>query len=209
MKLNEKYFRACVTEPVEVQNMEDGSVVEIHILNDNPFFEKVVYQNQFSVWSIDNGNVYRVFLEKGYYKIMKDLYSQRIDSYWVNYWKECDKARRDFFFKLIMPIIVVFYGVVFAIGFILQQMNQESTIIMIIISLIGMLLIFSFSKRILGRKLKQLNVKVLNHIKKVVGAKKFESMIIEQRKYVKNFFVVEEVSANGEVKEIEKKEEEE
>ena len=73
MRLNEKYFRQCATEPVDVQKMDDGSIVEIHIMNDNPFYEKVINQGQFSVWSVDDSNLYRVFLEEGYYQMMKEL----------------------------------------------------------------------------------------------------------------------------------------
>ena len=193
MRLNEKYFRQCATEPVDVQKMDDGSIVEIHIMNDNPFYEKVINQGQFSVWSVDDSNLYRVFLEEGYYQIMKELFSTKIDGYWVKYWADCDKARRSFFFKVMLPIIVLYYGILFIVGtLLLQSGNQSASTIMLILGLVGVFGIFSFGKRVLTKKIKDLNREVLAHIKKVTGAKKFEALIKKQRQYCADFFKVEE-----------------
>lgn len=194
MKLNKKYYSLCETEPIETQELENGIVVEIHMLNDNPFFKEVINQNQFSLWSIDGNNTYKLFLEKGYYDIMKGLYSKKINAYWVKYWNDCDQTNRNFFFKLCLPIFVVYYSALFLISGILMGNSNSSEGLLWsgVFAILGFFLIFAIMKRILKKKLRQMNKDVLAKIKKVYGAKEFENTIRKQRKYCGNYFKTKE-----------------
>ena len=210
MKLNEKYYRQCVTEPIEVQTVNDGTIVEIHIMNDNPFYESVINNNQFAIWSSDNKGDYKVILEKGYYKAVKELYSAKVNGMWVNFLDECDKARRSFYFKVITPMIIIYYAVVFLITFFVNNSNKNNennpaTMIAIVLSVLGMFFMMFFSKRILEAKMKKLNREVVQRIKKIIGSKNFEKLITTQRKYTKDFFKMnnDKPSDKVEVKEIE------
>ncbi len=191
MKLNEKYYRLCQTEPIETQELEEGIMLEIHMMNDNPFFDKVIAGGQFSLWSVDDGNIYKVFLEKGYYEVMKELQTKKINQYWINFFNECESSRKKFVKRVAMPMVFIYAVILLLVSFVMSANGSTNgTTVVLILAIVGTFAMFMFSKKVLTKKADNLNYQVIQRIKKVQGAKNFEALMKKQRQYCVDYFKI-------------------
>lgn len=186
MRINPKIFLlGDKATPLDVQDV-DGRKVEIFCLND---FEDLYNQNlgksKFAVWSSEDGFNYRIFIEKGYYAELADLYSVSINRIWLNFWDSCEKISNRFSYKIMMPITI---GAVI-LYFILGQFIPDSYQIPFGIGVFGFVLIVMITlQRYTKQKIAQENSKSIDEIKAVYGKKHFEELLEKQKNYIEDFY---------------------
>ena len=83
MKYNEKQFYQSKTEPIETQEMNNGSKIELHFMNDEPFFMENINKSRFLAWASADGKNYKLFVEKGLYDVTNELYSKDVNEIWI------------------------------------------------------------------------------------------------------------------------------
>ena len=61
MKVNARLFDRVVTEPFDIQELENGSTVELHSLNQNEeLYQEYAMKAKFAVWACKDGKHYRL-----------------------------------------------------------------------------------------------------------------------------------------------------
>lgn len=189
MKLNKRFYMRCETNPYAVYKTDNDVSVELHLLNDNPFYGECIQKQRFSVWSTADGKTYKVFFEQGYYDIMKDLYDEKCCKEWIHFWEEIEAIKKKFILTVLLPVILVFYGAVFVIGLLADKASSGSgTMVILAGGVIGLILLYFLTNKILTKRMKRLNYEVVQKIKKSVGSKKFDQISRDKKKYEEKFY---------------------
>ena len=102
MKLQYGIFKS-LNNPIEVQE-SDTKTVEIHSMNQTSYLAKFAGKGQFAVWTSDSKS-YKLLIEDGYYKTMKDLYGKRVNQVWIAFYEKADKIRFSLMYKMVFPMI--------------------------------------------------------------------------------------------------------
>ena len=170
-KMNAKLFNQVVTEPFDVQELENDVTVELHSLNQNEaLFNEYAPKAKFAVWTCADGKHYRLLLEDGYYVEMRELYGKRVNQSWVNFWDEVEKGRGIFSDKL-------------------GENGQ-------LIAMAAVLVVFVIANMIINKKIDKIintsNSNAIEKIKNIVGHKRFDELMEGQRIYYDKFFGIEE-----------------
>ena len=105
MKYNDKQFFESKTEAFEVQEMNNGSTIELHYMDEEPFYMDNINRSRFSVWSSPNGKNYKLFIDKGLYEVTNELYTKDINEIWMEFWDKYDKMRKKFLFFFLFGVI--------------------------------------------------------------------------------------------------------
>ena len=70
MKINPKLYSAADSiEPFETQEMSNGAKIELHYMDEEPFYMENINKSRFSAWSSADGKNYKLFVDKGLYEI--------------------------------------------------------------------------------------------------------------------------------------------
>ncbi len=192
MKLNQRIYDYAVEDKlIERQELRDGKSIEIYSLNEyQDIYTEFTNQGKFAVWScVDNQN-YRLYIEDGYYKKLEPLYKQRINQIWIDFWDECDKAVSKFR-NIVMPIMLVAILVFFIGGSILIKNQTIQLIVALVVAFVFIVFIFTFRK-VINKRISNANQVAVSKIKDILGEKRFEKLLEEQRSYIDTFFKYDE-----------------
>lgn len=192
MKLNQRIYDYAVEDKlIERQELRDGKTIEIYSLNEyQDIYTEFTNQGKFAVWScVDNQN-YRLYIEDGYYKKLEPLYKQKINQVWIDFWDECDKAVSKFR-NIVMPVMLVAILVFFIGGSILIKNQTIQLIVALVVAFVFIVFIFGFRK-VINKRIGNANQTAVGKIKDILGEKRFEKLLEDQRSYIDTFFKYDE-----------------
>ena len=185
MRINPKVFTiADGREPVEVQEFDERKI-EVFYLDD---FEAVrnefIAKSQFAVWSSIDGVNYRLFVEKGYYEAVGELYQQPINKIWVDFWDETEPITKKTSHRILIPMMVVCCGLCIGSFFIKEDWVSYVIIGVLILAFLGMLFVNSFTRK----KVMEANIKSRNQISDLLGQNKFDDILKKQKEYIDDYY---------------------
>lgn len=187
MRINPKiYALAEGYEPFERQEF-DGRLVELFELDDFPqVYEQNVPKGKFVVWSSADGTNYRLFIEKGFYNEVKELYSQPINKIWLDFWDRCDDTTKKYNYRVMIPLAIVCLCIYLILSFIpgISSWAIYPQIGVFVLFIIGMFVIQKVTKN----KMNQFNHESVDLIKQELTVEGFERVIQKQKDYTDRFF---------------------
>ena len=183
MKYNEKQFFQSQTEPFETQEMANGSKIELHYMNEEPFFMDNVNKSRFLAWSSADGKNYKLFVEKGLYDITSELYTKDVNEIWMNFWEKIDSMRKKYIFFVMLPLLAVFIT-----AFILISIFVPNTMWILIVALVVLLIGSLFASSMLSRKMQIANINAATEVRDKVGVERFQQIVKDQEAYIEKFY---------------------
>lgn len=187
MKLQYAIFKQ-LNEPKETQQAE-GKTVEIHSMNNTRYLSRFAGKGQFAVWTSDSKS-YKLLVEDGYYKVMKDLYSKRVNQVWIRFYEQADKVRYGLLYKMVFPMIALsmVLAVLFSTVEALSGYQNYALIGILAVVLITNMLQTS----IMRKKVEGARSEAVKDIKHIVGEARFNELLEQQGKYYEDYFKFEE-----------------
>ena len=183
MKYNEKQFFQSKTEPFETQEMNNGSKIELHYMNEEPFFMDNINKSRFLAWSSADGKNYKLFVEKGLYDITSELYTKDVNEIWMNFWDKIDSMRRKYIFCVMLPLLAVFIT-----AFILISIFVPNTMWILVVALVALLIGSLFASSMLSRKMQIANINAASQVRDKVGVERFQQIVKDQEAYIEKFY---------------------
>ncbi len=187
MRLNPKVFQLAEGyEPVDTQEF-DGRLVQIYYLDD---FDSVYNQNvpkgKFAVWTSVDGTNYRLFVEKGFYSEVKELYSQPINKIWLDFWDQCDDITKKYNFRILIPLVLVCLAVYIILTIIpnIESWAIYAQVAIFVVFIVGLLLLNKVTKN----KINECNKASVNLIKEELTPDGFDNVLEKQKNYIDSFF---------------------
>lgn len=187
MKLQYGIFKQLNT-PKETHQLE-GKTIEIHSMNDTKFLSRFAGKGQFAVWTSDSKN-YKLLIEDGYYQVMKDLYSKRVNQVWITFYEKADKVRFGLMYKMVFPMIAV--SMVLAILFsTIEALKGYQNFALI--GILGVVLVTNMLQTtIMRKKVEEARTVAVKDIQMIIGEHKFNDLLEKQSKYYEDYFKFEE-----------------
>jgi hypothetical protein len=183
MKYNEKQFYQSKTEPFETQEMSTGTKIELHYMNDEPFYMENINKSRFSSWASGDGKNYKLFVEKGLYEITSDLYTKEVNEIWLDFWATIDKMRKKYIFCIMLPMLGIFLA-----GLILITIFLPNQAWVFLVALVVILIASLFASSMLSRKMQMENINAATKVRDFIGVEKFKSIVDGQEKYIEKFY---------------------
>ena len=183
MKYNVKQFYQSVTEHIEIKEMSNGSKIELHYMNDEPFYMENINKSRFSAWSSADGINYRLFIDKGLYEVTNELYTKDVNEIWMNFWTKVDKMRKKYILCVMLPMLAVFLA-----AFILISILAPNTMWLLIVALVVVLFASMFASSMLTRKMQIANINAASEVRDKVGIDRFKEIVKEQDEYIEKFY---------------------
>ncbi len=192
MKINPRIFDYAIEEDlIERQEIDENRSVEIYSLNKYPdLYDEFTKQGKFAVWSSADSKNYRLYIEDGYLKKLEPLYKKNINTIWLDFWDACDKSVSKFR-NILMPIMLVLILVFFLGGSLLIKSQVAQVVVALSVGLLFILIIF-FIRRRVNKKVSEANQESVVKIKNILGEKRFEKLLNDQRSYIDEFFKYDE-----------------
>lgn len=187
MKLQYAIFKQ-LNEPKETQQAE-GKTVEIHSMNNTRYLSRFAGKGQFAVWTSDSKS-YKLLVEDGYYKVMKDLYSKRVNQVWIRFYEQADKVRFGLLYKMVFPMIAL--SMVLAVLFSTVEALSDYQNYALIGILAVVLITNMLQTSIMRKKVEGARSEAVKDIKHIVGEARFNELLEQQGKYYEDYFKFEE-----------------
>ncbi len=183
MKYNEKQFYQSKTEPFETQEMENGQKIELHYMNDEPFYMENINKSRLQAWASVDGKNYKLFVDKGLYEETSELYSKDVNEIWMKFWARIDKMRKNYIFFIMLPMLLVFL-----IAFILISILLPNTMWVLIVALVVVLFASLIASSMLSRKMQMANIMAANEVRSKIGIDRFKEIVEAQDKYIEKYY---------------------
>ena len=195
MRINQKlYAIADGKEPAEKQQFNDRSVEIFFMDQFEGLVEEYVHsKGQFAVWTSMDGDNYRLFIERGYYEEVSELYQQPVNQIWIEFWDKTDEISRKFTKIFIYPMMLIAV-VLCLLSFILPNALSfgptESNIFSycIIGGLVVLFIIMIATNSYTKKKITEENIKSRQKVMDIFGEDKFNSSIDKQKNYMDDYF---------------------
>jgi hypothetical protein len=203
MRINPKmFFVPGENQPFEVQEF-DNRKIELFYMNDyDEILKEQINKGKFAVWSSNDGVNYRVFLEKGCYEVVSELYSAKINKIWVDFWDKTEKISKKLTNFGLLPIGAVAI-IVCMISGLFGEIGSYISIGVLIASFIAMLIV----NRMIKSKVLIANRESRDLIIKTIGEKKFDKLLDAQKEYMdayyESLYPEDEIQEEAEAVEIE------
>ena len=198
MRLNAKIFSiADNIEPVEKQEF-DNRLVEVYYINDFPMlFNQYLPKGRFAIWASVDGFNYRLFVEKGYYAKLGELYSDRVNKIWLDFWDKCDDVTKKYNYRVMLPVAIGCIALFFLVTLI--PLGSAQIWVQLGILAIFIIVMMTLNKKVRG-KINQVNADSVDDIKAIVGADHFDELLKEQNNYIDAFIAEQAKLAEEEEK---------
>ena len=183
MKYNVKQFDQSVTEPFEIQEMNNGSKIELHYMDGEPFYMENINKSRFSAWSSADGVNYKLFIDKGLYEKTSELYTKDVNEIWMNFWAKVDNMRKKYILCVMLPMLAIFLA-----AFILISILAPNTMWLLIVALVVVLFASMFASSMLTRKMQIANINAASEVRDKVGIDRFKEIVKEQDEYIEKFY---------------------
>ena len=186
MKLNAKVYNGLTSEPAVVQESENKRI-EIHFMNDTPFFNQYANKGKLSVWSA-NGTTYKLLIEKGYYESVPEIYTASANEIWTSYLGLLVSMQRKFnYIFLGVSLAIIAIGLGISIPLENTWIGFGAVVIVLILSMV--------QNTFLRKRVNAENEKLQISIRDLVGDQRFNEVVERQQKYYNDFYKVPEPAA--------------
>ena len=195
MKINQKlYALAEGVEPAEKQTFDDR-FIEIYFMDqiEGLVQEYVHSKGQFAVWTSQDAVNYRLFIERGYYNEVKELYQQPVNKIWVEFWDRTDVLSKKFTRLFIYPMMLVAV-ILCVLSFVLPKAfswDQNASNIFsycIIGGLVALFIVMMLCNSFTKKKITQENIKSRQMVMDIFGEENFNALIDKQKNYMDEYF---------------------
>ena len=184
MRINPKLYSVAEgVTPIEVQSFDDRKVELFYMDDFEGVKEDFINKGQFAAWASEDGVNYRVFIEKGYYEAVGELYSEPINKIWVEFWDKTEQISNKLSKRVMIPIMVL--SVIVCIGSMwLGNVGQYIAIGILVVTFIVMLVINSKTKKAIVAE----NIKSRDLIVKHLGQNRFDALLDAQKNYMDEYY---------------------
>lgn len=193
MKMLPRDYAKAVGTPFRVEKYKDATL-EMYYLNDRNDFYKFAQRGRFSVWTSDGVN-YRLFVEKGYYEAVPNLYKNEVNDIWLDFTNSIYGAQRKMSRKYMMVSMIVLL-VVLGASMLLQTLwaEQANNIFLaaMVVLFIGLFVSSNGQQKRLRSLVQEENKKATELIKNELGEEAFQEILDNQEKYYQKYFNTEE-----------------
>lgn len=193
MKMLPRDYAKAVGTPFRVEKYKDANL-EMYYLNDRNDFYKFAQRGRFSVWTSDGVN-YRLFVEKGYYEAVPNLYKNEVNDIWLDFTNSIYGAQRKMSRKYMMVSMIVLL-VVLGASMLLQTLwaEQANNIFLaaMVVLFIGLFVSSNGQQKRLRSLVQEENKKATELIKNELGEEAFQEILDNQEKYYQKYFNTEE-----------------
>lgn len=187
MKMNKRLYNVSVTTPFVTQTLNNDVRCELHYMNENPFYAQYALKGNFAVWSTLDGKTYKLYIDRGYYEVMKDLYDVTTNNIWLDFYDDIGSLRKKYL-SYSLPVSILIIVISFYISTYVLKNNNIFLFGMLFTVIFGVFLANKFMTNLMNKK----KYIYINQIKKKKGSKKFEKIIEAQTKYSEKFFSTEQ-----------------
>lgn len=184
MRINPKLYSVAEgIQPIETQEF-DNRKIELYYMGDfNGVEEEFINKGQFAVWSSVDGVNYRLFLEKGYYETVGELYTLQVNKIWVEFWDKTEVISKKFSRYVIIPLMVV--ALIACIGsMFLGSIGNFVAIGILVVAFIAMMVCNSKTKK----KIMAENINSRDQIIKLLGENRFDKLLDAQKEYMDEYY---------------------
>ena len=203
MKINQKVYNSITSEPFDVQELADGSTIELHSLNQNEdLFNQYAPQAKFAIWTCADGKNYRLLLEDTYYPRMREFYGKRVNQCMVDFWDVVEKERGKIMKFVFIPVSVLVFLIFILLMIFPQWFGETGQMIVMGVSLVGFIVVNVVVNKKVEKIINENNSIAVEKIKNIIGHKRFEELLDEQQKHYDDFFHVNEEVPAEETEEV-------
>lgn len=183
MKYNEKFFYQSTTEPFETQEMSNGAKIEMHYMDEEPFYMENINKSRFLAWSSADGKNYKVFVDKGLYEETTELYTKDVNEIWMNFLIKIDQMRKKYMLYVLLPVMILMIT-----GFVLLSIFLPNQAWILIVAVIVLLISSLFASAFLSRKMQIENINAAARVREHIGVDKFKEIVDRQDKYMEKYY---------------------
>ncbi len=200
MKINPKIYNAVTTDPFDVQELNNGVVIELHSLNSNEvLFNEYAPKAKFAIWSSVDGKRYKLILEDTYYPRLRELYGKRVNQCMIDFWDAVEKERGKVMKFIFIPVSILVFVVFVLLMVFANQLGQTGQTVAMAITLVGFIIVNVVVNKKVDSIVNKHNDEAIGKIKNIIGHKRFEDLLNEQQAHYDEFFGIndeEEVPAD-------------